>query len=236
MPTSIPYAIEVSRRARHVRLKISQNEGLVVVIPVGFDERRVPGIIAEKSDWIARTQKRINRQARPMNPELTRSLPDQIHLPSTGETWRVEYVTSKTRGITLTQPGNHTLRLSGAVTNRTLCQAAFRRWTNRYAKATLPPALIKMARSLGFTVTDVSIRNQRTRWGSCSRHKAISLNQKLIFLSPDLVRYVMLHELCHTLVLSHSKKFWDLVGRHDPAYKRKIKELRGSAKYLPIWA
>jgi len=236
MPTSIPYAIEVSRRARHVRLKISQNEGLVVVIPIGFDERRVPEIIAEKADWIKRTLKRLNRQVRSVNPELASGMPDRILLPSTAETWRVEYVISKTRGVTLTQPENHTLRLTGSVTNRTLCQAALRRWANRYAKATLPPALIKMARDLGFKIRDVSIRNQRTRWGSCSRHKAISLNQKLIFLTPDLVRYVMLHELCHTVVLSHSQKFWDLVGKYDPGYKKKIRELRGSAKYLPVWA
>ena len=236
MPTPIPYAIEVSRRARHVRLKISQSEGLVVVIPAGFDERRVPDIITEKADWITRTLKRINRQAQPVNPELARVQPDRIYLPSTAETWRIEYVTSKTRGITLTQPGNHTLRLTGAVSNRTLCQAAFRRWTNRYAKATLPPAIKNMARDLGFTITEISIRNQRTRWGSCSRSRAISLNQKLVFLTPDLVRYVMLHELCHTMVLSHSKKFWDLVGRYDPAYKKKIKELHRAAKYLPIWA
>lgn len=236
MPTSIPYAIEISRRARHVRLKISQSEGLVVVIPIGFDERRVPEIIAEKADWINRTQKKLNRQVHPATPELALALPDRILLPSAAEIWHVEYVTSKTRSVTLTQPGNHKLRLTGSVTNRTLCQAALRRWANRYAKAALPPVLIKMAHDLGFTIRDVSIRNQRTRWGSCSRHKGISLNQKLIFLTPDLVRYVMLHELCHTVVLSHSQKFWNLVGRYDPGYKKKIRELRGSAKYLPVWA
>jgi hypothetical protein len=93
-----------------------------------------------------------------------------------------------------------------------------------------------MARDLGFTIGEISIRNQRTRWGSCSRSKSISLNQKLIFLPPELVRYVMLHELCHTRVMSHSSKFWNLVASYDPAYKKKIKVLRESAKHLPLWA
>ena len=66
--------------------------------------------------------------------------------------------------------------------------------------------------------------------------KSISLNQKLIFLSPELVRYVMLHELCHTRVMSHSSKFWSMVASYDPVYKKKIKLLRESAKYLPVWA
>jgi predicted metal-dependent hydrolase len=236
MSTPISYSIEVSRRARHVRLKISQCEGLVVVIPTGFDARRVPQIVAEKADWINRTQKRLEKQPRPASPELMQSKPEHIHLPATGETWIVEYVPSKTRGLTLTQPGSHILRLTGAVASKSLCKAALNRWVKRYAKTVLPPALKTMARQLDFPINEVTIRNQRTRWGSCSRHKSISLNQKLIFLPPELVRYVMLHELCHTQVMSHSHRFWSLVASHDPDYKRKIKTLRTSMKYLPVWA
>jgi predicted metal-dependent hydrolase len=236
MSNPIPYTIKVSRRARHVSLRINQADGLVVVIPVGFDERHVPRIIAEKADWIERTQKRISRLPRPATPELAQPLPKRIQLPLTGESWIVEYIPSKTRSITLTQPGNHTLRLTGAISSRTQCGAALRRWNSRYAKIVLPGILRKMARDLGFTIGEISIRNQRTRWGSCSRSKSISLNQKLIFLPPELVRYVMLHELCHTRVMSHSSKFWNLVAGYDPAYKKKIKMLREAAKHLPLWA
>jgi predicted metal-dependent hydrolase len=122
------------------------------------------------------------------------------------------------------------------VRNRSLCESALRRWTKRQAKAILPPMLIRLVHELGFTVGDITIRNQRTRWGSCSRSKSISLNQKLLFLSPDLVRYVMLHELCHTRVMSHSRKFWGLVASYDPSYQKKIKVLREAMKYLPVWA
>lgn len=236
MPSPIPYTIKISRRARRVSLRITQADGLVVVIPVGFDERRVPRILAEKADWIIRTQKRMCRLPHPVTPELAQPLPAQIHLPSTGETWRVEYVPSKTRGITLTQPGQNTLRLTGAVGSRSLCGTALRRWVNRKAKSILPSALTGMAREMGFTIGGITIRNQRTRWGSCSRLKSISLNQKLIFLSPEIVRYVMLHELCHTRVMSHSRKFWELVAGYDPAYRKKIKVLQEAMKYLPVWA
>jgi predicted metal-dependent hydrolase len=236
MPTSIPYTLKISRRARYVSLRITQAQGLVVVIPVGFDERRIPRILAEKADWIDRTQKKMAKQPRPANPELADPLPSSIHLPLTNKTWKVEYIRSQSRSITVTQPGHDTLRLTGAVANRSLCGAALRRWTSRQARTILPPALTKLARELGFTIGDITIRNQRTRWGSCSRLKSISLNQKLIFLSPDLVRYVLLHELCHTRVMSHSYKFWQQVALHDPEYKKKIKYLRDAMKYLPVWA
>jgi len=236
MPTSIPYTLRVSSRARHVNLRITQADGLVVVIPVGFDERRIPRILAEKAEWITRTQERLARLPRPASPELAQPLPIFIHLPSIGETWQVEYVSTKTRGITLTQPGHRTIRLTGAVGSRAMCGAALRRWTSRQARMILPKILTNTARELGFMLGAITIRNQRTRWGSCSRMKNISLNQKLIFLSPELVRYVMLHELCHTRVMSHSHKFWNLVASYDPAYKDKIKALRGAVKYLPVWA
>ncbi len=236
MPGPISYTIKVSPRARHVSLRINQTDGLVVVIPVGYNERRIPGILAEKADWISRTQKRLARQPRPVTPELAQALPKRILLPMTGDAWTIEYVPSKTRGITLTLPGNHVIRLTGAISNRSQCGAALRRWTTRQAKSILPGMLRAMARELGFTIGDISIRNQRTRWGSCSRSKSISLNQKLIFLSPELVRYVMLHELCHTRIMSHSPRFWMLVASHDPLYKKRIAQLRGSAKYLPVWA
>ena len=236
MVPQIPYTVSVSRRARHVSLKINQADGLVVVIPVGFDVRQIPRILVDKADWIERTQKRITRLPRSVSPELAHTLPDKITTLLSGETWAIEYVPSKSRTITLTQPGNYTLRLTGAVHNRSLCGVALRRWTSRQAKIILPHLLKSLAAELGFTVADISIRNQRTRWGSCSRHKSISLNQKLIFLTPELVRYIMLHELCHTRIMSHSAKFWGLVASYDPAYKRKLKALRDAAKYLPVWA
>ncbi|MBN2257543.1 MAG: M48 family metallopeptidase [Anaerolineaceae bacterium] len=236
MSSQIQYTIQISRRARHVRLKISRLEGLVVVIPSGFDPGRVPQIVSEKADWINRTQNNLAKQPQPANPELVHALPACIRLPLTGETWKVEYVQSKSRGLTLTYPGDLTLRLTGTVTNKPLIQAALRRWIRQRAKTILPMLLTDMARQLGFKVNAITIRNQRTRWGSCSRNKNVSLNQKLIFLPQELVRYIMLHELCHTQVMSHSQRFWSLVARHDSQYKMKIIALRTAMKYLPVWA
>jgi predicted metal-dependent hydrolase len=236
MSSPFTYTIKISRRARHVSLRITQEDGLVVIVPVGFDENRVPRILADKANWIVKTRKRLAHQPRPASPELAQALPPFIYLPMTGETWYVEYVHSPSRSITLTQPGQHTLRLSGAVSNHSLCGVALRRWISRQARIILSPALIDLAREKSFVIGNITIRNQRTRWGSCSRLKSISLNQKLLFLSPELVRYVMLHELCHTRVMSHSQRFWEQVARYDPDYKKKIKSLRQAMKYLPVWA
>jgi predicted metal-dependent hydrolase len=86
---------------------------------------------------------------------------------------------------------------------------------NRAAKE-LPAALLALAQLHGVTVTRVSIRNQRSRWGSCSSRGSITLNWRLI-LVPEFVReYVMIHELMHRRELNHSKRFWRHVAAACP--------------------
>lgn len=83
----------------------------------------------------------------------------------------------------------------------------------------LPPALLALAAEQGITVTRVSIRNQRSRWGACSARGAITLNWRLV-LVPDFVReYVMLHELMHRRELNHSRRFWRQVASVCPRHR-----------------
>ena len=83
----------------------------------------------------------------------------------------------------------------------------------------LPPALLALAEQHGITVTRISIRNQRSRWGACSAKGSITLNWRLI-LVPGFVReYVMLHELMHRRELNHSKRFWGHVRTACPRYR-----------------
>jgi predicted metal-dependent hydrolase len=86
----------------------------------------------------------------------------------------------------------------------------------RRARIELPPRLLQLAALHGIEVRRVSIRNQRSRWGSCSRHGSITLNWRLV-LVPDFVReYVMVHELMHRRELNHSLRFWRLVSAVCP--------------------
>ena len=95
---------------------------------------------------------------------------------------------------------------------------AQRSWRAR-AKAVLPERLFELAGRHGCAVTAVSIRSQKTRWGSCGRNGHISLNWRLM-LMPDWVRdYVLIHELMHLKRLDHSPKFWRLVEAACPDYR-----------------
>ncbi len=94
------------------------------------------------------------------------------------------------------------------------------------ARKRLTDRLYHLAREHGFTCNNVSIREQRTRWGSCSHKNNISLNVKLVLLPKELIDYVMLHELVHTRIHNHSKTFWAELDRYIGNGKVMAKKLR----------
>ena len=94
------------------------------------------------------------------------------------------------------------------------------------AKKRLTARLYYLAKEHGFTCNNVSIREQRTRWGSCSHKNNISLNVKLVLLPKELIDYVMLHELVHTRIHNHSMKFWAELDRYVGNSKIMAKRLR----------
>lgn len=83
----------------------------------------------------------------------------------------------------------------------------------------LPERLLTLARTLGLTVTRVSVRNQRWRWGSCSKSGHICLNWRLVAMPDWVCDYVLLHELMHLKRMDHSPRFWKLVAAVCPAFK-----------------
>jgi predicted metal-dependent hydrolase len=94
------------------------------------------------------------------------------------------------------------------------------------AKKKLTNRLKQLAVQHGFTYNKVYIRNQKTRWGSCSSKNNISLNIKLVLLSDKLVDYVILHELVHTKIHNHSKRFWGELDKYVGDGKVMAKRLR----------
>jgi hypothetical protein len=229
------YAIRESSRAKHVRITLLLRDGLVVVVPRGFDRSRIPGILEKKKRWLQKAQQKIAKQRQFVGPEPSGTLPARLALLGIGEDWAVDYRQTESPHVTvLERPGNRLL-VSGDTDNTDACKAALGRWLKRKGHEHLTPWLGRLADEHGFEFTRVIIGTQRTRWGSCSSRKTISLNAKLLFIPEDLIKYTLLHELCHTKRLDHSRKFWALVKQLDPDYRPKDKRLRAAWRIVPAW-
>jgi predicted metal-dependent hydrolase len=110
-----------------------------------------------------------------------------------------------------------------------------KKWLQEKAREILLPWIRRISIEYGLPYNAALIRNQRTRWGSCSAKKNINLNRLLIFLPPHLVEYLFIHELCHTIEMNHSKRYWMLVEKHCPEYKSIDNELKIASRTMERW-
>ncbi len=234
--TGLPdYTVRVSPRAKHVRLKLAADEGLVVVIPRGFDRRRIPGILVKRRGWLEKHMNRIRAHQKLRQGAPKDVLPEIILLNAIGERWAVEYRSSDEQHVGAYEYSGNRLVVRGNIEDRTECRAALRRWLSRKAHRHLVPWLQRLSDQSGLLINGLLVKGQRTRWASCSRHKTISINYKLLFLPERLVGYVFRHELCHTEVMNHSRRFWNTLGLMEPDYKRLHHETREAWKHIPAW-
>lgn len=241
---SCPYRVQESGRARSIRLKLSAAEGLVVIIParVIIPREQLEELIREKSQWIARHVHRFKQLGRPTPGADTISLPRTIDLPSVHEHWKVRYAAERPTGLDFrpTAPrvtilDHGLLQVTGSADHPRDCALALRAWVRAKADAVLPDWLDALARELGMPFSRVTIRDQQTRWGSCTSQGRISLNCKLLLLPRPWTRYVLLHELCHTQLMNHGPHFWDLLTRYEPRARQIRTEMRQAWEKLPVW-
>ena len=231
-PSPFSYRLRVHRRARHVRLRVTPQGELIITVPPGFDETALAPILTRRADWIRDMQARQARQ-READPHGGGLRPREIRLAAIDELWQVDYRPGAAR-ILRAAPQARTLQVA-AEADDTAVGRALRQWLQRRARAVLPDWLAEVSAETGLRYRSVGIRGQRSRWGSCSARGHISLNRNLLFLPPDAVRYLLVHELCHTLHLNHSPAFWQAVARHQPDYRAREACLREAATRLPLW-
>ncbi len=100
------------------------------------------------------------------------------------------------------------------------------------AVKTLPPRVAAIAAQLGVTYNRITVRNQSSRWGSCSGRKNLNFNCILMLCPEEVMDYVILHELCHLKEMNHSADFWSLVEQYDPSYRKKEKWLKNEGEQI----
>ena len=209
----------------------------MVVVPKGFDRRRLPALLEAKRDWIENALQQV--EARAAEIAVARRRPDTINLPAVDQRWRIEWRASDREDVSIERVGAFQLRGTGPIDDEVVWRSVLKRWLIERGQVHLVPWTQEMVATLGIRIERITVRCQRTRWGSYTtrpdREGTVSLNAQLLFLSHRLARYVILHELCHAVYADHSAAFWDLVRRHEPASDRLRGELRTAWRSVPAW-
>lgn len=231
----VPYIIRVSARARYLRFRVTVDKGLEVVVPRGYDQRRIPALLNHNQHWVQTALRRVDEVRRRQQAEPTETIPTSIALPSVGRVWQVSTLATRAKTVTVDEAAADRLVLTGRIDDPEKCDAALQRWMMRQAHEILVPWLGEVSREIGIPFTKTAIRKQKSRWGSCSRIGTVSLNAKLLFIEPDLVRYILIHELCHIREMNHSPRFWKLVSAFYKPYKQAHRRLTVAWRNMPRW-
>jgi len=226
---SYPYQVNRSTRARYLRIKLARDGVITLVIPKGISFKSAEAFLESRRSWLER-----NLQNLPEAKPFSETRPTRLDLLYIDESWGIDYHLSTEASVQLKQVGERELALSGAVEDKDLVQKALGKWLKAKATESLSSQLATLAELHGFHYNRVSIRGQKTRWGSCSSLKNINLNYKLLFLEQPLVDYVLIHELCHTIEMNHSRRFWSLVADCDINYKHHDRLLNEVGRAIPI--
>ncbi len=226
MTEALPdYRIRISARARRAQLRVTQFGEVEVVLPRGHSTHGVDEWVFEHRHWLWR-----KLAAHPRRHEQ-RQLPQDIALAAIDERWSVAYEKHGRAGFT---QGDGELLIRGA--DEAAWRQALPRWLQQQAKAHLVPWCRAVSEELALPCANITIRGQRSRWGSCSVRGNLNLNRALLFLPADLVRYLFIHELCHTREMNHSAAFWRLVQSFEPDYRRCETALSEATRRVPLWA
>jgi len=230
------YRLRVTPWARGISLRVTATGALEIVTPRRYGPRTITRILIREAAWIQAAQAEAAARREALPPTPVWRLPSAIFLPAVGAHWTVTVRPTAAAGVRVIDTGSGGLVVAGPIADAAACRRALRRWLLRQGHVHLLPRLAAVSHGCGLSYARSTVRLARTRWGSCSRLGVISLNARLLLLSPALVDYVLVHELCHTREPNHSSAFWRVVARYCPAYADHRAALRAAGKQLPAWA
>jgi len=215
--------VRESARAKTARIIVGPRRPLEVIVPRGTSDTEVDRFLEEKRSWVERKVARAREIAgRP--PQLRLERPGSVWLA--GEEVPVERRKGR-RAIASISDGY--LVVSGPAES---AAGAIERWYRREARRRVEEVVSREADRLGLDYHSIGIRDPRTRWGSCSRKGNLSFSWRLAAAPPEILEYVVVHELCHLREPSHQKPFWRLLGAVRPGWQEQARWLREHGQEL----
>ncbi len=227
------HTVEIWRRPkqRHINLRVRPDGALRVTCGLKVPKRDIFGFIRESDGFIKKSLADLAEFYRKHPPKKAQTGEPYLYF---GErfplqlvwTWKPKIKVQFRDGeFEMTAPTD-----SGAEERRLAIQKFFKREGAKYLRACSD----FWAQKMNLQPMSVSIRGQTSRWGSCTSRGDINLNWKLLAVPPDVIDYVVIHELAHLIHMDHSPRFWNLVAEYFPDHKRAKRWLREHEPELAV--
>lgn len=211
----VPYTVRRNPRARRLWIRVEDEEGLVVILPKGRKTGIVSKIIREHKEWVLKAIEKREERLRNAPPRLGegRSLVYRgrtMDLRVRNNPCVVPVIKFRGDKLSVTMPENSEKSLREVLSD----------WMKERALLIFSRRVEYFCAKLGLRYGTIQVKNQKTRWGSCSSKGNLSFNWRLLLAPPDVLDYLVIHEVSHLKYPDHSHRFWSLVKSLCPGYRR----------------
>lgn len=225
----VQYRLRRSRKAQRMRIRVS-TAGVEVVAPVGAEAGRAGQFLRQNSRWVLNQLDFIERASN-LRLKPTATSPESILFR--GKATQVEVVhEDSARRHALVAVVNNRIVVRVPAHRFVDVSAALESWLRRQVKADIAERLRVRGEEMRQQRGRVYIMGQRTKWGGCSRRRNVSFNWRLVMAAPEVLDYIVVHELAHLAEPYHSTKFWLIVRSYCPDYDRHRRWLRDNERRL----
>lgn len=216
---AVDYVLKRNRRSRSMRVRVDVDGEVMVSAPYGVPKLMISRFVNKSEPWIRKQQRKIALK-KTAYPTLDW---EQMLLSYLGKLYQIKFDPERKEKVSVGRRYVYVSPVTGleADLKRTLL-----RWLKLEAEKDIFDRVTKWSNKMEVKYAKVRFRQQKSRWGSCSNKGTLSFNWRLIHFSPDVIDYVVIHELAHLKHHDHSKEYWELVRKFDRDYKRKIRFLK----------
>jgi predicted metal-dependent hydrolase len=225
----IGYAVRPSPRGKRLRVRVSP-DGVQLILPVGRTEEEGHAFIERHAGWVKSQLAFVARAAGLQRPKASANI---WSLPFQGrETAILVRWDGLARGSRIEhRPGSITIHVAPTASVETVSRGLLR-WLRRQAREALTARVKVRAREMHVEPGRMFVMGQRTKWGNCSRRRNFSFNWRMVLAPPDVLDYLVVHELAHLLVPAHTAEFWLIVRSFCPRFESHRQWLKEHARRL----
>lgn len=221
---NINIVTNINSRAKNIIFKFTKPDEIRLTLPRKFSKKRINKLIEEKKDWIQANQHKIHLHF--FQPQTH----DSVYIFGQKYTIKNKYFKNKKIGVY-----RHDNQIIINVLPEMKKNYHFRRMSNflkNTAQQYLIPRTHQLSKRMKLNFKKIKLKEQKTRWGSCSSLGNLNLNWRLVHFKTNIIDYVIIHELAHLKEANHSHKFWSIVKKYDQDYKKHRKLLKNKQIHI----
>lgn len=200
----IPFVHRSSSRVKNVKISLSSQGEVVVTTPLRFPKSKIPFYIEKAREWIFLQKQKVKEK-----PALLTSK----KVVYFGTSYDVQVIKKMDGSVRLLDT---VIQVAPTQLTATAVLSLLSKWLQARSGEYILKRVQELSLHMSLPFHGVALKQQKTRWGSCSSTKHLNFNWKLIHAPVEVIDYVIIHELAHTKHMNHGRQFWDLVATFDP--------------------